>query len=208
MGEYKLTAFQEIIDRMSETERRKMEERVKVLNGEMAFWDGLPEAERNKRLEAPKVHYDVKSDTLWLKNGRPTPRRCDIVKDRVTAYFEADIWYPSAVKVSGAYELLAGFFRPGDALVTRWPVVRYGENGVLEKVLCIENLEITYTIISDYLWINNGEPAYDGKEIADELSVSFGEGDDRPVGVLINPAAKILTPIFSQVCTSKPARLV
>ena len=208
MSEYRPVPFQEILDRMPEDERLKLEERWQDLRTEEAFWDSLPESERNKRLEPPKVSYDTATDTLWLKNGRPTPRCCDIVNDRVTAYFEADIWYPSAVKISGAYELLAGFFRPGDALIRRWPVVQYGENGVLEKVIQMENLEINYTIISDYLWIGNGKQAYDGKEFADELSVSFDEDDKSPVGVLINPAAKILTPIFAQVCSANPARLV
>ena len=193
---------------MSEDRRLKLEERWKVLRAEEAFWDSLPEAERNKRIEKPKVSYDPASDTLWLKNGRPAARRCDIVEGRVTAYFEADIWYPSAVKIAGAYELLAGFFRPGDAPVKRWPVVQYGENGVIEKALQVDDLEIRYTIVSGYLWIGNGEPAADGREIAWELAVSY-DGDDRnPVGVLLNPAAKILTPVFSQVRSSKPARLV
>lgn len=203
-----MTTFEEYLARMSEDDRRKIEEGTKRLMTEEAFWDSLPETERNKRLEKPKVSYDAASDTLWLKNGRPTPRRFDIVKGKVTAYFEANIWYPSAVKVARAYELLAGFFRPGDAMVTRWPVVQYGENGVLEKVLQIDHLEIRYTIISDYLWIGNGEPAYDGREFANELSVCFDEDDYNPVGVLINPAAKILTPVLSQVCASKPALLV
>ena len=193
---------------MPEDRRLKLEERWKVLRAEEAFWDSLPEAERNKRIEKPKVSYDPETDTLWLKNGRPTVRRCDIAKGRVVAYFEAEIWYPSAVRISGAYELLAGFFRPGDAPVKRWPVVEYGENGVIEKVLQVDNLEIRYTIVSDYLWISNGEPAADGREIAWELAVSYDEGDCNPVGVLLNPAAKILTPVFSQLCAAKPARLV
>ena len=208
MGEYRPVPFQEILDRMPEDERLKLEERWQVLRDEEAFWNSLPETERNKRLEPPKVSYDAITDTLWLKNGRPTPRCCDILKGRVTAYFEADIWYPSAVKISGAYELLAGFFRPGDSQVSRWPVVRYGENGVLEKVLQVGNLEIKYTMISDYLWISNGVPAWDGREFADELSVSYDEDDRIPVGVLINPAAKILAPMLSQVCSSKPTCLI
>ena len=208
MGEYSPISFEEYLAGLSDERRRKIKERSKVLSAEIEFWNGLPEAERNKVAERPKVSYGVATDTLWLKNGRPTPRRCDIVKGRVTAYFETEIWYPSAVRISGAYELLAGFFRPGDSQVSRWPIVQYGENGVLEKALQVGNLEIKYTIVSDYLWISNGVPAWDGREFADEVSVSYGEDDKIPVGVLIYPAAKILAPIFSQVCASKHARLV
>ena len=197
MDEYRPVPYQEIFDKLPEDVRRKIEEGGKRLMAEESFWNSLPKVERNKRLEPPKIHYDAESDILWLKNGRPTPRCCDIVEDRVTAYFEADIWYPSAVKVSGAYELLAGFFRPGDSQVSRWPVVQYGEKGVLEKVLQVGNLEIRYTMVSDYLWIGNGVPAWDGREFADELSVSYGEDDNIPVGALICPAAKILAPVFS-----------
>ena len=208
MEEYKPISFKEILERMPEDERLRLEERWKVLRAEEAFWDSLTEAERNKRLEAPKVAYVPGTDTLWLKNGRPTPRSCDIVKGRVSAYFEADIWYPSAVKIVGAYELLAGFFRSGDALVTHWPVVQYGENGVLEKALRVENLEINYTIISDCLWINNGEPGFGHREFAEDLSVCFTEDYQIPIGVLLTPAAELLTPIFSKSAASKPARLV
>ena len=208
MDEYRPVPFQEILDRMPEDERLELEERWQVLRAEEVFWNSLPEAERNKRLEPPKVSYDAATDALLLKNGRPTPRHCDIIKGRVTAYFETEIWYPSAVRISGAYELLAGFFRPGDSQVSRWPIVQYGENGVLEKVLQVGNLEIKYTIISDYLWISNGVPAWDGREFANEVSVSYGEDDKIPVGVLIYPAAKILAPIFSQVCALKPAPLI
>ena len=208
MEEYKPISFKEILERMPEDERLRLEERWKVLRSEEAFWDSLPEAERNKRLEKPKVSYDAASDTLWLNNGRPTSRCCDIVKGRVISYFEADIWFPSAVKIAGAYELLAGFFRPDDAPVSRSPVVQYGENGVLEKTLHIENLEINYTIVSDCLWINNGEPGFGHREFAEDLSVCFTEDYQIPVGVLLTPAAELLTPVFAQAAASKPAHLV
>ena len=208
MAEYRPVPFQEIFERMPEDERLKLEESWRVLREEEGFWSSLPEAERNKRLDPPKVHYDAESDTLWLKNGRPTPRCCDIVKGRVVAYFEAEIWYPSAIRISGAYELLAGFFRPGDSRVSRWPVVRYGEKGVLEKVLHIGNLEINYTMVSDYLRISNDVLAWDGREFADEVSVSYDEDDKTPVGALIYPASKILAPLFSQACAAMPAPLV
>ena len=208
MGEYKPTTFQEYLARMPENRRLKLEERWKVLRAEEAFWDSLPETERNKRLEAPKVSYDTATDTLWLKNGRPMPRHYNIVKGRVTAYFEAEIWYPSAVKVSGAYELLAGFFRLGDGLVSRWPTIEYGEDGVLEKVLHMENLEINYTIINDSLWINNGKPGFGHKEFAEDLSVCFTEDYQIPIGVLLTPASELLTPIFAQAAASKASRLV
>lgn len=208
MGEYRPISFEEYMAGLSGERRRRIEERSRVLSAEIEFWNGLPEAERNKVAERPKVHYDRITDTLWLKNGRPTPRHCDIVKGWVTAYFEAEIWYPSAVRISGADALLAGFFRPGDSQVSRWPVVQYGENGVLEKALQVGNLEIKYTMIRDYLWIGNGVPAWDGREFADEVSVSYDENGKVPVGALINPAAKILAPIFSQVCAAKPARLI
>ena len=208
MDEYRPIPYQEILDRMPEEQRRKIKEGAKRMIAEEEFWNSLPEAERNKRLAPPKVHYDTQSDILWLKNGRPTARHCDIVKGRVTAYFESEIWYPSALRISGAYELLAGFFRPGDSRVSRWPVVRYREKGVLEKALQVGNLEIEYTMISDYLWIGNGVDAWDGREFADELSVSYDEGDKTPVGALIYPATKVLAPMFSQVSAAMPAPLV
>ena len=208
MGEYRPLSFEEYLAGLPEERRREIEERSKVLSAEIEFWNGLPEAERNKVAERPKVSYDLITDTLWLKNGRPAPRHCDIVKGRVTAYFEAEIWYPSALRISGAYELLAGFFRPGDSRVSRWPVVQYGEKGVLEKVLHIGNLEVNYTMVSDYLRISNDVLAWDGREFADEVSVSYGEDDKTPVGALIYPASKILAPMFSQACAAMPAPLV
>ena len=41
---------------MPEDRRLKLEERWKVLRVEEAFWDNLPKAERNKRLERPKLY--------------------------------------------------------------------------------------------------------------------------------------------------------
>lgn len=205
MEEYRPVPYEEILARMSEDDRRRIKDGAKRMMAEEAFWDRLPEVERNKRLDRPKVSYDAASDTLWLKNGRPTPRHCYIVDGRVIAYFEAEIWYPSAVEILGARELLAGFFRPGDAKVKHWPVVQYGENGIMEKALNVANLEIRYTIVSDYLWIGNGIPAWDGREIAYELSVSYDEDDCNPVGVLIHPAAGILAPVFSQASAPNPA---
>ena len=194
--------------RMSEDDRRKIEEGAKRLLAEIEFWDSLPEAERNKRLEAPKVSYNAETDVLWLKNGRPTPRSCEIVPGRVTAFFEAEIWYPSAVKMSGACELLAPFFAADADSRLESEVVRYGEYDSMERFLILDGLEIRHAIKSDYLWIGSGEPAFDGSEIAHELWVSFAEDDVTPVGISLNPAAELLSPILNAARSSKDPRLV
>ena len=203
MEEYTPTSFREILERMPEDKCVALEERWKVLRAEETFWDGLPESERNKRTEKPAVSYNPETETLWLYNGRPTPRCYDIVKGRVTAFFEAEIWYPSAVRISGVHEMLAGFFCPSDVLVKHWPVVQYGEDDVLEKTLKIENLEINYTVISDCLWIGNSEPGFGHKEFAEDLSVCFSEDYQIPVGVLLTPAAELLAPLFTHAAASK-----
>ena len=208
MDEYRPVSFQEILECMPEDERLNLEERWKALRLEEDFWNNLPEVERNKRIEKPKVHYDPETDTLWLKNGRPTPRSCDIAKGWVTVFFEADIWYPSAVMLSGAYRLLGQFFCPDDAPVSHPLVIQHGENGLLEKFLNLGNLEITHENMSDSLWINNGGPGFGHKEFAEDLSVCFTEDYQIPVGVLLTPAAELLTPIFAQAAASKAARLV
>ena len=206
--EYKPVPFQEVMDRMSEDDRWRIKEGAKILLAEEAFWASLPEAERNKRLEAPKVSYDAETDILWLKNGRPTARSCEIVKNRVTAFFESEIWYPSAVKIVGAYELLGRFFYPDhapgfDSLVRKYSV----ERGV-ERSLKLENLEVSHERLSDYLWIGNGEQGWDGTEFAHELSVSFTQDGKIPVGVLLDPAAELLTPVLAEAAASKAGRLI
>ena len=135
MDEYRPVSFQEILECMPEDERLNLEERWKALRLEEDFWNNLPEVERNKRIEKPKVHYDPETDTLWLKNGRPTPRSCDIAKGWVTVFFEADIWYPSAVMLSGAYRLLGQFFCPDDAPVSHPLVIQHGETVYLRSSL-------------------------------------------------------------------------
>lgn len=208
MKEYKPISFREILERMPEDERLKLEERWKVLRAEEEFWDSLPEEERNKRIEKPKVSYDPETDTLWLKNGRPTPRSYDIVKGQVTVFFESNIWYPSAVMVSGAYQLLGQFFCSDDASVSDALVIQHGDNGLLEKFLNLNGLEINHENMSDCLWINNGEPGFGHREFAEDLSVCFTEDYQIPVGVLLTPAAELLTPVFTHAAASKSARLV
>lgn len=193
---YKPTTFAEMWARMPEAERGRVEELTERLEAEIRFWDSLPEAERNKRLEKPKTAYDSASDTLWLKNGRPMPRRCGFANDRVTVFFEAEIWYPSAVKISGASELLRPIFGFGDGASPESPVVRRKENGAVEKVLHLGELEIRYTGISDHLWIGNGEQPVEGSEIAEDLLVSYGEDDTTPVGIMLMPAARLLMPVL------------
>lgn len=208
MSEYRPVPFQEILDRMTEDERLKLEERWKVLRAEEAFWDSLPEAERNKRLEPPKVRYDVESDVLWLMNGRPTPRSCDIAEGRVTVFFEADIWYPSAVMVSGAYQLLGQFFCTVDAPIFDSLVIHRERNGQFEKFLNLNGLEINHENVSDSLWIYNGKPGSGHREFAEDLSVCFSEDYKIPVGVLLTPAAELLTPVFAKAATSKASPLI
>ena len=208
MEEYKLTSFEEYLAGLPEERRRKIEEHSKVLMAEVEFWNRLPKAERIKVAEKPKVHYDLKSDTLWLKNGRPTPRHRQIVKGRVFAFFEADIWYPSAVRVSGAYELLSPFFCPDDAKVSVSPVLRQGDDGIMEKCLNLDGIEVRHAILSDYLWIGNGAPAYDGAEIADELWLSYAEDYATPVGFEFQPATELLGPLFAIAHARAQSRLV
>ena len=208
MDEYRPVPFQEILNRMSADDRRKMEEGAKILMAEEAFWNSLPEVERNKRLGKPIVSYDLASDTLWLKNGRPRPRSSDIVNDRITAYFEADIWYPSAVRIRGAYELLGPFFGPEHIPESDSLTRKYSVEGGIERSLKLENLEVRHERLSDYLWIGNGEQAWDGTEFAYELSVSFAEDGKIPVGVLLNPASQLLTPALAKAASSNAARLI
>jgi uncharacterized protein YuzE len=198
MGDYKPTNFQEIVDQMPEEKRRRMEERVSVLMAEDAFWDGLPEDERNKRLQKPKVAYDADSDTLWLKNGRPMHRSFEIVKDRVTAYFEAEIWYPSAVAIVGPHELLGRFFCPELSPGTDSLVRKYGVEEGIERLLKLEYLEVSHEKLSDYLWIGNGKRPGDGAEIAEDLIVSYAEDGHTPVGVALFRAAELLTPALAK----------
>ena len=208
MDEYRPVPFQEILGQMPEDERFRLEERWQVLRAEEEFWNRLPEDERNKRIEKPKVSYDPETDILWLKNGRPTPRSYDIAKGRVTVFFEADIWYPSAVMVSGAYQLLGQLFCPDDTLLSDTLVIRHGENGLIEKFLNLDNLEINYENMSDCLWINNGESGFGHREFAEDLSVCFTEDYQIPIGVLLTPAAELLTPILANAEASKSDRLV
>ncbi len=208
MDEYKPVSSREILQRMPKDERLKLEERWKVLRVEEEFWNNLPESERNKRIEKPKISYDPETDTLWLKNGRPTPRSCDIAKGWVTVFFEADMWYPSAVMVSGAYQLLGQFFCSHETPVSDALVIHHGEHGSLEKFLNLDNLEINHENMSDCLWINNGEPGFGHREFAEDLSVCFTEDYQMPIGVLLTPAAELLTPVFSKSTALKPAPLI
>lgn len=210
MSEYKPTTFQEYLDRMPEDRRLKLDERWKVLRAEEAFWDNLPEAERNKRLELPKAVYEADSDALWLKNGRPTPRSCEIVKGSVTAFFESDIWYPSAVRIVGAYKLLGEFFFPTLCQPSGSLEIRRGSCGSIERSLKLSGMEISHEVLSDYLWIGNGEEAWDGAEIAEDLIVSYAEDSKTPVGVGLFKAAEIITPAIasSRASESDPSGIV
>ncbi len=205
----KWVTYEEILAKLPEERRRKIKERGKALITEEDFWNGLPEAERNKRLEKPKAIYDVVSDTLWLKNGRPTPRRHDIMANRVAVFFEAAIWYPSAVMVSEASRLLCPIFGPDDASRPESFIVRrrYGGERV-EKFLNLDGLEIDHESMSDYLWIGNGEAAWDGREIAEDLIVSFAEDNQTPVGVALTPASKLLTPLLASTWAQSAPNLV
>ena len=208
MDEYKPVPFQEILDRMSPDDRRRIEEGAKILMAEEAFWDGLPEDERNKRLQRPKVAYDADSDTLWLKNGRPMHRSFEIVKDQVTAYFEAEIWYPSAVAIVGAHELLGRFFYPELSLGTDSLVRKDSVEKGIERLLELENLEVSHEKLSDHLWIGNGKRPGDGAEIAEDLIISYAEDGHTPVGVALFRAAELLTPVLAEAAASKASRLI
>ena len=205
---YKPTTFTETWDRMPEAERRRVDELTEKLEAEIKFWDSLPEPERNKLLEKPKIVYDSANDTLWLKNGRPMPRRSGFANNRVTVFFEAEIWYPSAVKISGASEFLRPIFGFGTALSSESPVVQRKENGAAEKVLHLGELEIRYIKLSDHLWIGNGDQPVEGSEIAEDLLVSYGEDDITPVGIMLMPAARLLIPALPPEWVSAASSLI
>lgn len=204
---YKPTTFTEMWDRMPESERRRVDELTEKLEAEIKFWDSLPEPERNKRLEKPKIAYDSASDTLWLKNGRPTPRRSGFANNRVTVFFEAEIWYPSAVKISGASEFLRPIFGFGDAPPESL-VIRRKESGAIERIINLGELEIRYIKLSDHLWIGNGDQPVEGSEIAEDLLVSYGEDDITPVGIMLMPAARLLIPALPPEWVSAASGLV
>lgn len=197
MEEYRPIPFQEVMDRMSEGDRQEIEEGSKRILEEEEFWANLPEPERNKRLERPKASYDVDTDILWLKNGRPTPRSCEIVKGEITAFFESTIWYPSAVKIVRAYGLLGEFLLPNLCKASGSMQVRYGEDGAVERSLKLENLEVRYESLSDYLWLGNGQEPWDGAEIAEDLVVSYAEDSRIPVGIGFFRAAEIIAPVLA-----------
>ena len=208
MEEYRPTSYGEILGRMPKGELKRLEERWKVLQVEEEFWNTLPESERNKRIEKPKVSYDVELDTLWLTNGRPKARSKDIAAGKVTVFFEADVWYPSAVLVLGAYRLLGQFFFPDGSIASDSLVVRHGENGLIEKLLSLENLEVNHENLSDSLWISNGAPGFGHREFAEDLSVCFTEDYQVPIGVLLTPAAELLTPVLAAARPSESAHLI
>ena len=205
---YKPTTFTEMWDRMPEAERRRVDELTEKLEAEIKFWDSLPEPERNKRLEKPKIVYDSANDTLWLKNGRPMPRRSGFANNRVTVFFEAEIWYPSAVKISGASEFLHPLFGFDDTPPQESKVVRHKETGAVERVINLGELEIRYIKLSDHLWIGNGEQPIEGSEIAEDLLVSYGEDDITPVGIMLMPAARLLIPALPPEWVSAASGLV
>lgn len=194
----KWTTFDEMMARMPEEERRKVEELSKILIAEEEFWNSLPEAEKNKRLEKPKVSYCAASDTLWLMNGRPTPRCYDILANRVTVFFEADIWYPSAVMVGKASRLLGPIFGADDVRQPESMIIRRGRGDCdkVEKFLNLDGVEIDHENMGDCLWIGNGELPCDGTEFAEDLVIYFTEENQIPVGVTLTPAAKLLTPLL------------
>lgn len=206
---YKPTTFTEMWDRMPEAERRRVDELTEKLEAEIKFWDSLPEPERNKRLEKPKIAYDSANDTLWLKNGRPMSRRSGFANNRVTVFFEMEIWYPSAVKISGASEFLRPIFSSDDApMPLESPVVWRKENGAVERVINLGELEIRYIKLSDHLWIGNGKQPIEGSEIAEDLLVSYGEDDITPVGIMLMPAARLLIPALPSEWVSAASGLV
>ena len=136
------------------------------------------------------------------------PRSCEIVKGSVTAFFESDIWYPSAVRIIGAYKLLGEFFFPSLCQPSGSLEVRRGDSGAIERSLKLSRMEISHEILSDYLWIGNGEEAWDGAEIAEDLIVSYAEDSKIPVGVGLFKAADIITPVIASARASKAVRLV
>ena len=205
----KWITYEEILAKMPEERRRKIKEGGKALIAEEDFWNSLPEAEKNKRLEKPKVAYDATSDALWMKNGRPTHRSHDILAGRVTVFFEADIWYPSALMVSKVSRFLSPIFGPDDTPRPESFIVRrrYGGEKV-EKFLNLDGLEIDYENTGDYLWIGNGEDAWDGTEFAKDLIVFFAEDNQTPVGISLTPASKLLTPLLAPAWTHSSPNLL
>ena len=58
------------------------------------------------------------------------------------------------------------------------------------------NLKIDYHPESDTLWLGNGQPTPNGADVAENVTVFF-DGDDRPNGVMIEHAAKLLRSILN-----------
>ena len=58
-----------------------------------------------------------------------------------------------------------------------------------------QRLEIDYHPESDTLWLGNGLPTPDGEDIAENVTAFFDD-DGRPNAVMIEHAAKLLTPIL------------
>ena len=203
-----MTTYEEYLSELPEERRRKLEEQTKLLLSEVEFWASLPETERNKRLEKPKVSYDSASDTLWLKNGRPTLRSREIVENRVTVYFESEIWYPSAVSIVRAYEMLGQFFCPKLVPESDCLVKKHGVEGGFERSLKLKDLEVFHETLSDYLWIGIGEQPWDGAEIAEDLIVSYAENGTIPVGVAMFKAAELIGPLLATAHADAPFRLV
>jgi hypothetical protein len=53
-----------------------------------------------------EIDYDEENDTLWIGNGRPTPRGFDIVENSIIVFFEEDGVTPSGVMLFDTLELL------------------------------------------------------------------------------------------------------
>ena len=87
--------------------------------------------------EKLKVFYDSESGVLWLANGKPRYRSCDVSRDLITVFFESEEPIPSALKVSKAAELLCPFFGPPEARVSDSSSVVFCKDGdgVAERVI-------------------------------------------------------------------------
>ena len=137
--------------------------------------------------EKLKVFYDRESGVLWLANGNPRFRSCDISEDLITVFFESEEPIPSALKVSRAAELLCPFFGPPEAKVSESSSVVYCRvgDGVAENA--IEEFQDPKSRKSDSLVVvqkdEQGAVEFQKFLLQDDLDIYYeSEGDTLSFG--------------------------
>ena len=137
--------------------------------------------------EKLKVFYDRESGVLWLANGKPRFRSCDISEDLITVFFESEEPIPSALKVSRAADLLCPFFGPPEAKVSECSSVVYcrAGDGVAENA--IEEFQDPKSRKSDSLIViqkdDKGAVEFQKFLMREDLDIYYeSEGDTLSLG--------------------------